>query len=182
MLNQQTFDLLLNWLDHDRERAGEKYEEIRRRLIKFFECRRVVEADELADETINRVTKKLPEIIGGYSGNPVPYFYGVASNIHLESLKRKSNVTLPPTLLAPVRDERVEAEAECLDDCLGQLTSPNRELMLEYYQGAKQEKIAHRKSLAQRLDIAPNALRIRAYRLRSQIQECLFACLSRKLG
>jgi hypothetical protein len=40
VLTQDAFDKLLNWLDSDRERAGQKYETIRLRLIKIFTCRR----------------------------------------------------------------------------------------------------------------------------------------------
>lgn len=181
MLDQRTFDLLLKWLGPDRERGGQKYEEIRRRLIRFFECRGVAYADELADETINRVSRRLPEIICDYSGNPASYFYGVANKVHLEYLKKNASVELPAALPAPEPDEQVEEKAGCLDECLGRMTPQNRELMLEYYCGSKQEKIDGRKSLAARLGIGQNALRIRAYRLRLILQTCVFACLEQKL-
>src|SRR5262245_44374262 len=35
-VSREAFDLMLAWLDSDRERAGQKYEEIRYRLIKIF--------------------------------------------------------------------------------------------------------------------------------------------------
>ena len=56
-LSQEAFDALLKWLDSDREQAAMKYEEIRKRLIKIFTGRDCVEAEDLADETINRVSK-----------------------------------------------------------------------------------------------------------------------------
>ncbi|HEY0047746.1 MAG TPA: hypothetical protein VGB68_00565, partial [Pyrinomonadaceae bacterium] len=58
VINQENFDVLLNWLDRNREIAGQKYEKIRRRLIRIFLGRGCFEAEELADETINRVTRK----------------------------------------------------------------------------------------------------------------------------
>ena len=61
-LSQEAFDALLKWLDSDREQAAMKYEEIRKRLIKIFTGRDCVEAEDLADETINRVVSKLDEL------------------------------------------------------------------------------------------------------------------------
>src|SRR4051794_16211659 len=88
-ITQESFDRLLEWLDADRERAGYRYEAIRRRLITIFTCRGCREAEALADETINRVTIKLPEIADAYVGDPALYFYGVAQKVHLEYLRKR---------------------------------------------------------------------------------------------
>src|SRR6478672_10875246 len=79
VLTQESFDALLDWLDPHREQAGQKYEDIRRRLIKLFVCRGCPEPEDLADETINRVIKKLKEIESGFTGDKARYFYGVAN-------------------------------------------------------------------------------------------------------
>ena len=63
VITQEAFDGLLAWLDPDRDRAAHKYETVRTRLIKIFSCRGCGVADDLADETINRVTAKLSEIV-----------------------------------------------------------------------------------------------------------------------
>ncbi len=94
-LTQEAFDALLAWLDPDREAAALKYETVRLRLIKIFACRGCSEAEDLADETINRVTSKLPEIQASYTGEPARYFYGVANKIHLEYTRRKPVPPLP---------------------------------------------------------------------------------------
>ena len=66
-LSQEAFDALLKWLDSDREQAAMKYEEIRKRLLRSLpdDC---VEAEDLADETINRVVSKLDEHWNGVRG------------------------------------------------------------------------------------------------------------------
>ena len=58
-LSQEDFDALLAWLDPEREQAGLKYEQIRGSLIKIFTGRGCTDPEELADETINRVTAKI---------------------------------------------------------------------------------------------------------------------------
>src|SRR5262249_38978943 len=157
-----------------RDVAGQKYETIRLRLIKIFVCRGCVEPEDLADETINRVTGKLNEIETGYAGDPALYFYGVANKVHLEYLRRK-----PAPVQPPMRSDTAEIELEhhCLDRCVGKLSPDNRSLVLEYYQDEKQAKIEHRKLLAEQLGIALNALRIRAHRLRAALHRCLENCL-----
>jgi RNA polymerase sigma factor (sigma-70 family) len=173
-LTQEAFDALLDWLDPNRDVAALKYETIRSRLIKIFACRGCLEAEDLADETINRVTSKLPEIQATYTGEPARYFYGVANKIHLEYTRRKPVATLPDT---KTDGEQAELEYSCLDRCVAKLTPEQRELVLSYYQEEKHAKIEHRKLLASRLGIAANALRIRAHRIRTSLQKCVKECL-----
>lgn len=174
ILTQEAFDSFLDWLSIDREQAGKKYEEIRRKLIKIFVCRGCKVAEELADETINRVAKKLPEIKESYVGDPAHYFYGVAHKVHLEFVRRKpAPLPLPP----PEHSDEMEMEYDCLERCIETLPPENRELVLQYYQEEKRAKIDQRKRLAQRLGIEVNALRIRAYRIRMSLQDCVRECL-----
>jgi len=89
VITQEGFNTLLSWLDRNRETAGQKYEKIRRRLIRIFYGRGCFEAEELADETINRVIRKLPQLLDDYAGEPALYFYGVANNIYQEWLRKQ---------------------------------------------------------------------------------------------
>lgn len=175
-LTQEAFDSFLDWLSADREAAGRKYEEIRRRLIKLFTCRGCATPEDLADETINRVIKRLEEIKDSYEGDPARYFYGVAHNIHLEYLRKKTEVVAPPESFAPSDD--IEREYACLEKCMQELQPQNRELVLQYYQEEKRAKIDHRKMIAKSLGIELNALRIRAHRIRVGLQTCMKQCLS----
>jgi DNA-directed RNA polymerase specialized sigma24 family protein len=174
ILSQESFDSLLDWLGPDREQAGHKYEEIRRRLIKIFTCRGCNEAEDLADETINRVTKKLRDIEEGFSGDCARYFYGVANKVHLEYLRRKP--VQPPAALQS-DSERLEREYLCLEECINRLSGDNRDLVLQYYQEEGRAKIELRRVMAERLGIGSNALRIRACRIRASLQECVQTCV-----
>jgi DNA-directed RNA polymerase specialized sigma24 family protein len=187
VLTQEAFERLLGWLDTDRDRAGKKYETVRLRLIKIFTCRGCTEAEDLADETINRVTAKVEEVAEKYSGDPTLYFYGVAQKVHLEYLrkyqKKQADVAVDSDTLnaAPISlDDDIEPEYECLERCLDHLPSDNRKLVVEYYQQERQAKIEHRKRLATELGIAVNALRIRAHRIRLVLQRCVLDCLEQQ--
>lgn len=181
VLTQEFFDLLLGWLDSDREQAGLKYESIRLRLIKIFACRGCGEAEDLADEAINRVCSKVKEIEATYKGDPALYFYGVANKLHLEYLRRSHPKPLPSPLPVDTAEDR-EAELECLDRCVAELSSENRDLVLRYYAEEKHAKIEDRKRLADELGLAINALRIRAHRIRLALQRCVSHCLDSQLA
>jgi len=176
-LNSDAFEALLRWLDSDRDLAGRRYEDIRQRLIRIFACRGCMEPDILADETINRVARKVEEIAGNYHGDPALYFYGVANKIHLEQLKK---VKPQVTEWHEDKEEDHEAEFECLDRCMDKLTMHNRELVLKYYDHEKEAKIEQRRMLAETMNIGLNALRIRAHRIRSILYRCISGCLDQQ--
>ncbi len=189
VLTQDAFDTLLHWLDANRDHAGSKYEAIRLRLIKIFTCRGCSEAEELADETINRVSARVTEIAASYNGDPALYFYGVSQKVHLEYLRKCQQkraelevdstvgaLTIPTVSLV----EDIEPEYECLERCLDHLPTDNRKLVLQYYQQERKAKIEHRKRLATELGIAVNALRIRAHRIRLTLQQCVHECLEQQ--
>lgn len=173
-LTQEAFARFLNWLNPDANQAGDKYEEIRLRLIKIFACRGCDCPEDLADETINRVVRKVPEIAENYEGDPALYFCGVARYVHHEYLREK-----PPPQPPPPADEPsgTDKEYECLEQCIENLPARSRELFLQYYQEEKRAKIEHRKRLASQLGIPLNALRIRACRIRMNLQRCVLDCL-----
>src|SRR5882724_1251112 len=142
---------------------------------KFLAWRGCSASEDLADETINRVIRKMQELADSYTCEPALYFYGVARNVHLEHVKKSPP---PPLLPAPDPPEQKEREYECLERCMEQLSAENRQLVLEYYQEEKRVKIDHRRQLAERLRIAPNALRIRMHRIRASLQLCVDSCLN----
>lgn len=175
-LTQQTLEQLLTFLSPDRDKAGRKYEEVRLRLVKIFACRGCKTPEDLADETINRVAKKVGEIGQSYVGDPALYFCGVARKVFLESVKKRP-ASRPLPKMEPSEDK--ELEFECLDQCMQKLTPRNRNLILEYYRGEKSDKISQRKELARQWGVGQNALRIRAHRIRNNLHECVLECFKR---
>src|SRR3954469_1643815 len=108
-LEQQDFDRLLNWLDADRERAGLLYERIRWRLVTILASRGCLLAEELADETIDRVARRGADIEKTYVGDKAIYFLGVMNNVHHEYLRRPLAPRLTDT--SDQADRREETHA-----------------------------------------------------------------------
>ena len=175
-------DLLLAALDPDRARAAEKLLLLRRKLLKFFAWNRVPFPDELADETLDRVARRLSEGEVIRATAPGAYVHGVARNVLRESWSRSRLVRGPEAVLAPTpADEQAIAErrSRCLDRCLARLSEDNRRLLLAYYQtdeGAA--KIASRRHLAGELQVSGGALRLRLHRLRVDLEGCVRSCLA----
>jgi RNA polymerase sigma factor (sigma-70 family) len=179
-ITQENFDLLLGWLDGNPETAGQKYEKIRQRLIRILIGRGCFEAEQLADETFDRVTRKLPELAATYTGEPSLYFYGVADKIHHEWLreqKRTKQLSLPETV---DEDKTAEMEYECLEACLEKLPPDLRRLIVEYYKEQKSAKIENRRKLADSFGMTANALQVKTSRIRAQLRECLLSCIAKK--
>jgi DNA-directed RNA polymerase specialized sigma24 family protein len=191
-LTPEAFESFLNSLDSDRERAGEKYEALRQKLNRFFEWRGAQNPDQLSDETLDRVSRKIiqGEIIYDIPG----YVYGVARFVLRESwekLQRERSShdstdinTLPaePEVEISGSDDEIEIQqtAQCLDHCLESLPAESRALILGYYQLERGAKIQNRRQLADRLGIPMNALRIRVFRIRERLETCVHRCLEKK--
>src|SRR5213082_1945112 len=92
-LTSEAFEKLLDCLGENRERAGEKYEDLRRTLIRFFEWRAAPFPEEHADEAFNRVAHKLDE--GIEIKNIGGYCYEVARLVYLEALKGRESRRAP---------------------------------------------------------------------------------------
>ena len=173
-LKQHDFDRLLRWLDPDRERAGVIYEKIRWRLIAILAARGCAAAEELADETIDRVCRRVAGIQETYIGDPALYFLGVMNNVHHEFLKRPAT----PRLVSTAQDARVTEQVHtCLDRCLDRLAPHARDLIEGYYAENKQAKINLRRMIAVQLGVSASNLRLRALRIRSKLQGCINQCM-----
>jgi DNA-directed RNA polymerase specialized sigma24 family protein len=183
-LTEESLNLFLSWLANDRDAAGRKYEDIRRRLLIILECRNCMQAEDVVDEAMNRFIRRLPELIKTYKGDPFPYILVIARNVQSEKDK-KQMLPLPEHIDLPAEpvetDEVKELVHDCLDKCLGELDPKNRNLLMDYYQNNRQDKIDFRKNLAKQLGIAANALRLRVHRIRATVHSCMNDCLGTDL-
>jgi DNA-directed RNA polymerase specialized sigma24 family protein len=180
-LTPEAFEKLLNLFSQDRDEAGAQYELIRRKLVRFFEWRAIKAAEEYADETINRVARRIAE--GQKVDNIKSYFYGVARLIFMEALKEPERAVVALSdgghEVSQTFSEDIEPDRRvlCFDRCLDSLPAENRKLILEYYREERRAKIETRQELAATLQIPLNALRIRAHRIRVSLERCITECL-----
>lgn len=177
-MGPKEFNTFVAWLDGGVDSGGRSYIDMHGRLVAYFARKGCRWPDELADETLSRVARRLGEE-GAISGViPAQYCYIVARFVlleHLRSADRHHAVLQfdvgerPADLDAERREERLLR----LDACLAELTGEDRALILEYYGGDGPSRIGARRDLAARLGLTANALTIRASRLRERLRACL---------
>jgi DNA-directed RNA polymerase specialized sigma24 family protein len=181
--DREAFDRFLRILNPDRERAGEQYETIRRKLFKYFQWRECPFPEDYADEVLRRMIGKIAQ--GEDIQNPSTYCYGVARLVFLEGHKERAReraavdeLSRPESISQ--RDPGSAEALTCLDRCLGNLPPENSQLILRYYEDERGAKIESRQRLAEELAIPLNALRIRALRIREKLEHCVQGCVAEK--
>ena len=174
-LTQEQFDKLLDWLDADRDQAAARYALIQLRLIRFFASRGCVDAEYLADKTINIVACKKVGGLPDYIGDKSLYFHGVAKNVYWQHIRVPPDESLTDSTVQPIAppDPEPDLMETFLEGCMQNLDAEDRKLVLRYQEGEKQEKIRLRKVLAREIGITLNALRIKMYRLHLRLEKCI---------
>lgn len=179
--DKEPFDELLDWLDSNRDVAGRKYETIRSGLVRLFSSHGISDGGFYADETIDRVMKRLPEIRPTFVGEPARYFTGVARNVVREALRNRE--VLPEEMPEASTEEEDDDEMlECLKRCLKELPQDRQELILDYHLFHGRAKVDLHREMAKELSITEGALRTRAHHLRVSLEECILKCLANQIG
>jgi DNA-directed RNA polymerase specialized sigma24 family protein len=184
------FRRFLKWLDQGVDSGGRKYIEMRRRLVRYFDRKNCLAPDELADETLQRVSRRLSEEGEIRDASPAHYCYIVAKFVFLEyrrspgrghvSLETVPDLSdgMASTAAAPAVEEQ-GVRLNCLENCLQKLPSDHRDLIMEYYRDERRSKIECRRRMAARLGVTMNALTIRACRIREKLEQCVRTCCAR---
>lgn len=178
-MSQAAFDGLLTRLDADRTRAGEEYLRLRERLISIFRWKGALSPEDLADQTLDRLARKLEE---GAEIQVLPaYCRALAHNVFLESRRQFQTEELSDQqLIQPAKTEAdlKEARLQALEHCLARLRTDETQLFLCYYRTEKADQIDNHK-LAEELGIKPSTLRMRILRIREKLENCVRACLEK---
>ena len=173
-LTKDGFEMFLAALDEDREKAGERYEVIRGKLLDYFGRRGCDQPDAYADEVLDRAARKM------YAGAVVPdvgrYCYGIARLVMLETLARRKKTREAFEQLNHLRQATKDGEGDeqlltLLEYAMSRLSAEDRDMIIAYYQVDGRDRIEGRRRLAEQRGVAPNALRIRAHRIRAKLQE-----------
>lgn len=168
-------------VDGGADGGGALYEQLRRRLVVYFRLHLPAEAESLADQTFDRMARKLHE---GVQIREVRLFAaGVARMICLEALARERRrleaMREPPPVAeneAPDEypDEDEQQRKLALAACLRQLGLRSSELILNYYAGDGAQTRQARRRLAAELGVSLNSLRNRALRIRETLEQCIW--------
>jgi DNA-directed RNA polymerase specialized sigma24 family protein len=181
-LTNDGFERLIRLLDDDRECAGEKYEDIRRQMVRYFAMNDCFPEEDLADKVFDRVVQRLETC---QVDNIRGFIFGVAKNVKRECYRRPRTVNiddLPPgqsprtehaelKIIGEAEQQRLE---QCLEKCIQKLSVSDRDLFLEYEYYAQVTRKVER--LAERLNLTLGALRTKAHRIKHRVELCVREC------
>ena len=188
-ISSSAFHRLLVWLDEGKSSDGQNYLEMRERLVAYFDRKNCLQPNDLADETLNRVARRIEEEGTIETETPAKYCYITARFVFMEALRgtEKHSVPLDDVLRkgenkVTVKDETDEKEIKekglnCLELCTEKLETASRDMIVRYYYGEERVKIENRRALARSLNISVNALTIRACRIRDKLESCVRKCV-----
>ncbi|MFN0110684.1 MAG: RNA polymerase sigma factor [Blastocatellia bacterium] len=197
-MKQNALAHLLRWLSPDKEQAGIIFESLRRKLVEVFVRRGVptLFLYELADETLDRVGRKLAEGEVIRHPEPMAYVYGVARHVLSEfwrkqSLKEKTELTvedLSPRDLAKIESRnRLQQERddrsrwlECMDEFLKTLPPKEASLLRNCHHDDQRQQSINRRQAAAQMGMTENSLRTHLHRIRQMLQRKVRACVERR--
>jgi hypothetical protein len=193
IMDPEAMDRLLGILDSDLGAAVRKLDKTRSRLTNLFRWRGCPTPDQYAAKTIEVAARRLFECEELQLHNPSLHFNRLAINqSHLwkELLRKRDTGSIRSVDRAPygvAAEPATPPESEsgnmdrerlvqCLRACLGALEVESLELITRYHQPGETRREA-RQELARSLGISQAALRIRAFRIRSDLERSVTNCL-----
>ncbi len=158
--------------------AGQHYEQLRSKLVFFFTRKSLRFPEDLADEVLDRIGRRLSE---GLAISSIDAFaLGVARHVGQEqtALPHQSQTVdpsffdnIPATSATSNEDERVAY----LERCLRRLPATDKQLLKGYYLGEGGSSISARRDMAERLGISSGTLRQRVFLIRQRMLACVKA-------
>ena|SRR5258708_37171366 len=178
----ESLESLIKLLDADSEGPpGSGYQLIRQKVIKYFEWQRCIAAEELTDETIDRVARKIAA--GQQIDNLNGFFYGVGRLV-LKEYERaqlrqvRAFATLPTSTEDVIHDNEEEKPTfACRRKCLQDLPKAEHNLIVGYCKPDGRPKKERRQELAAKLGIKVENLRLKAFRIREKLDKCTDDCV-----
>jgi DNA-directed RNA polymerase specialized sigma24 family protein len=157
----------LRLLDSDPSAASDKYSELSRGLVRYFEWNRCLEPEDMAQETLLRGFRRLRAGASITIGDPRGYFWGIAYNVLREGWKPPREVSIEgrdfPISDSEFRRLNRAEQSIFLRECQDALPAKEKEMLIAYADGRGAE-------WGVRNGIEPGALRLRIHRLRQKLE------------
>jgi DNA-directed RNA polymerase specialized sigma24 family protein len=180
----ESFEKLLAAFSADGDEAGRVYEQVRLKLLRYFERNGVFQTDRYTDITLDRVMRRIDE--GEVITNIMAFIYTVASFVRMEAWNEQKRARDAEDEMKKLIDQEQKKKTVenprqlCLDRCMAKLPLETRWIR-DYYSEEGSAKIRIRRQIAKRLGIEMNALRIRAHRIRNGLETCVNNCVSQQV-
>jgi hypothetical protein len=187
-LTQEDFERLLSRLDKDPNQAAILYQSIQNRLIEFYGNCKCLNAEQLADRTLDIVSRKLKsEDILNIPG----FAIGIAKMVVRERGRAPDEISFEEWQGAPnaaegshrwqeIDDSSDEGDLllDCLEECLQELDKDRLSVTYFSTEGEKAKDV--RKRLARSIGKTIKTLRVKMTRKRKDLEKCVLQRLKRR--
>jgi DNA-directed RNA polymerase specialized sigma24 family protein len=175
-ISQQQFAGLLLKLGKEPIESGARYEALRTRLIFYFSRKCLDFPEDLADEVLDRLARRLAE--GTEIDSLTAFALGIARFVAQEQLSKPFQIqvqaeTFFDNIPANSPTESMEETFSGMEYCLNRMTPADVELLERYYLGDGESLIRARKSISETLKISPEAVRQRIFSIRRRLRQCM---------
>jgi DNA-directed RNA polymerase specialized sigma24 family protein len=171
-MTEESLKILLANLSSNPNEAAAAYTNLRNSLVRFFQLKGDFDADEAADSTLDRVALKLSQ--STEVTNVTSYGFGVARLIFLERLRisEKNKKAHDGFYNDQKRDEADNYSV--FRECFEKLQQKEKEILEDYFADMpSSDLMIYREKLSAKYDISLNNLRIKVFRLRRRLDDCL---------
>ncbi len=175
-LTAESYTLLLRAFSFDEGEAGEVLSKLRDALVRFFQIKGDADAEDAADETLDRVAAKISEAVA--IEDLTKYSFGVARLVFLENLRKTQKAN---TAFQEYQDETERQKTgEETDDfsqmreCFAKLADADKSLLQAYFTDVPPAELDEkRRALTASLGVSQNNLRLKIFRLRRRLENCV---------
>ena len=175
-LTAESYSLLLQTFSSDEEAAAIDFTKLSDSLVRFFQIKGDSSPEEAADETLDRVAVKLGEAV--LIENLTKYSFGVARLVFLENL-RKAQKSKNALENYRAENERQKADGETDDfsplrECFESLADDEKKILRAYFADLSHAELDEkRQKLTASLGVSLNNLRLKIFRLRRRLEDCV---------
>ena len=161
-------DELFAILDSNPSRAEEKYLELFRKLVRFFEWSRSTEPEDMAQETLRRGFTRLGQGQKITTSDPAGYFFGIARNLIREGWNTRKQEQFEehqaPKLDNSFYNLNPSEQVVFLKQVLHNLSKDEIAMLVAYVEGSGE-------AWGRKAGLEPGALRLRIHRLRKRLEK-----------
>ena len=174
-LNAKSYSLLLKALSPNEEAAASLFIKLRDSLVRFFELKGDVDPIQSADETLDRVSTKLQSVV---IEEMTRYSFGVARLIFLENLRKLQREEKALKDYSIDNDRQASTDDDdpyaWMRDCFGELPDESKGLLSAYFADMPRNELdEERERLAGSMGVSLNSLRLKVFRLRRRLEDCV---------
>ncbi len=175
-MTAESLKQLLNAFSSDPAAAGDAFQKLRESLNRYFTVKGDSAPETATDETLDRVARKISE--GTAIEDMTKYGFAAARFVYLERLRLEQKQTTAAKTFYEAHEARAKGEERddfaLMRECFGEMSEADRQILRNYFADLPSaELVVRRQDLIDEQQITLNQMRLKIFRLRKRLQNCV---------